>query len=1049
MPLTMPTATARRRQNRLLALVLGGVATAVVLVLAVATPEASLPVGDLIVPSGFEVTLVAGPPLVNRPIEADFDEQGRLYVTDSSGSNDKVEQQLEEKPHRIVRLEDTNGDGVFDKSVVFADHMMFPEGAMWLDGSLYVAAPPSIWKLTDTDNDGIADRREEWFEGKTLTHCANDLHGPYLGLDGWIYWSKGAFAEQTYERPGKPPLVTKAAHIFRRRPSGGLVEPVMTGGMDNPVGVTFTSAGERLFTTTFIEHPQAGRRDALVHAIYGGVYGKPHEVIDGHPQTGDLMPVLSELGAAAPAGVMRYRSSVFGPTYRDNVFVAQFNMQKVSRHVLTPNGASFSSKDSDFVTSNNRDFHPTDVLEDADGSLLVIDTGGWYKLCCPTSQLAKPDVLGGIYRITRRGSARPRDPRGLTLDWTSVTPVRLAQLLGDDRPAVQQRAIQQLARLAGGAINALSEALKAASATTRRNAVWALTRIDDAEARAATRPALDDADLTVRQSALHSVALWRDAGAVARARAAVASPLPAIQRVAAEALGRIGDRATVPDLLAASAPKLDRALEHSLIYAMIEIADTTATREGLTAASARTKRAALIALDQMSPNALEAAAILPLLDSPDSATNKTAWWIAGHHPDWGTELWGYFEPRLARAGAARRAERDELIAKLSEFSRTPAIEQHLATLVADGPAETRLVALRVMAASQARELPRPWIGPLSQALTGGGDVTRAAVAVARAVPPAADTAATLNEALLGVARNGSHPIDLRLDALAAVAGGLPSVDPDLFELLCGALTPTAPATTRLAAAGVLEKSRLDRGQLVRLTQYIKSSGPLELTHLLPPYDRATEDEVGIALVSALSESAARSSVRPDELRPTLAKYSPAVQQRGEALLASLSADTTAQLQRLDKLLVGVRDGDRRRGQLLFNGPKAACSTCHTIGYHGGTLGPDLTSIGQIRTERDLLEAIVFPNASFARGYEPVVVTTTSGQMVSGLLHGEEPEDVVLLTGPEAKTRIPRTTIAKLEPGIASLMPTGFGDQLSPADLADLVVFLKGTRWGAN
>ena len=76
MPLTMPTATARRRQNRLLALVLGGVATAVVLVLAVATPEASLPVGDLIVPSGFVVELVAGPPLVDQPIVAGFDEKG-------------------------------------------------------------------------------------------------------------------------------------------------------------------------------------------------------------------------------------------------------------------------------------------------------------------------------------------------------------------------------------------------------------------------------------------------------------------------------------------------------------------------------------------------------------------------------------------------------------------------------------------------------------------------------------------------------------------------------------------------------------------------------------------------------------------------------------------------------------------------------------------------------------------------------------------------------------------------------------------------------------
>src|ERR1041385_7000705 len=66
-------------------------------------------------PDGFTLEKVAGPPLVNRPISADFDEQGRLYVTDSSGSNDKSDKQLQDKPHRILRLEDADGDGSFDK----------------------------------------------------------------------------------------------------------------------------------------------------------------------------------------------------------------------------------------------------------------------------------------------------------------------------------------------------------------------------------------------------------------------------------------------------------------------------------------------------------------------------------------------------------------------------------------------------------------------------------------------------------------------------------------------------------------------------------------------------------------------------------------------------------------------------------------------------------------------------------------------------------------------------------------------------------------------
>ena len=63
---------------------------------------------------GLHIEQIAGPPLVDRPIAASFDELGRLYVTESSGSNARVYDQLEQKPHRVLRLEDTNGDGIFD-----------------------------------------------------------------------------------------------------------------------------------------------------------------------------------------------------------------------------------------------------------------------------------------------------------------------------------------------------------------------------------------------------------------------------------------------------------------------------------------------------------------------------------------------------------------------------------------------------------------------------------------------------------------------------------------------------------------------------------------------------------------------------------------------------------------------------------------------------------------------------------------------------------------------------------------------------------------------
>ena len=546
-------------------------------------------------------------------------------MCESSGTNDKVEKQLAERPHWILRLEDTDGDGRFDRSTRFADKLMFPEGMMWLDGSIYVAAPPSIWKFTDTDNDGVADKREEWFAGKTLTGCANDLHGPYEGIDGWIYWAKGAFAQQTYDRPGKEPFRSRAAHLFRSRPDNSGIEPVMTGGMDNPVEVAFTLGGERIFTTTFFQHSGGGQRDGLVHAIYGGVYGKVHNVIDGHPRTGELMQPMTHFGAAAPAGLMRYESRSFGDDYHDNLFAAQFNMHKVSRHAMSPQGAAFVTRDEDLLVSDNLDFHPTDVLEDADGSLVVIDTGGWYKLCCPSSQLWKPEVAGGIYRVRRTDAPQVADPRGKKLAWSDASPEELAARLQDTRPAVRRRALHELARRGAKSIPALAK-LRSESddPAARARAVWTLARIDTPDAKAAIRAALLDGDETVRQAAIHSASVARDRAAVPQLIKIVRSGTPQNRRAAAEALGRLDDRSAVPLLLSVAGEELDRTLEHSVTYALIELAAPQETAEGLASKNPRTRRAALLAMDQMSGGGLQPEVVAALVTSADAAVKEGA-----------------------------------------------------------------------------------------------------------------------------------------------------------------------------------------------------------------------------------------------------------------------------------------------------------------------------------------------------------------------------------------------------------------------------------------
>jgi len=1004
------------------------------------------------VPDGFEVEQIAGPPVIERPISGSFDEEGRLYVTDSSGSNDKVDKQVVERPHRVMRLEPADATGHFSKSALFADRMMFPEGCLWFDGSLYVSGPPSIWKLTDGDHDGTAEERSEWHQGKTLTGCANDLHGPYLGLDGWIYWCKGAFAQQTYPQLGHKPLVTRASHIFRAPPDHSYLEPVLTAGMDNPVGVVFNLSGERFMCGTFLMHPEAGKRDGIVHAVYGGVYGKSNDVLDNHRKTGDLMPIMTHLGAAAPCSIIRYESQTFGPEYRNNLFVCCFNLHKVTRHILQPDGATFKTQDSDFLVSDNPDFHPTDVIEDADGSLIVIDTGGWYKLCCPTSQLSKPDVLGAIYRIKRAGARPIDDPRGLELNWEKADPNQMVQLLADPRPAVRKRALLSLSKAGSEAVPKLTQAYKNMnSAETRACIVWALTRIQGTAARAGVRTALRDRDELVKQAALHSVALWRDAQALHELVNLLESSSPPIQRAAAEALGRIGDKSAVSGLLRISARPHDRVLEHSLIFALIEINDAPGTTQGLLSEATTEKRAALIALDQMDGGGLSAKTVAPLLGSTEPMLRETAVWVAEHHPDWGGELADFFSGRLAAKDRAP-AEAEELKRQLAGFAEAKPIQELIGSRLQDEATSvaTRQLLLQVIATASFKEPPAGWIRGVIACLAGKDEaLLTEAVPAARVLNSGKTKAAELTQPLLRLAGDPSGPAALRIEALSALPPAEVTLDSDLLDLLCSHLDPATPVLIRGTAAGVLSKAKLTDQQLIQLADQLKSAGPLEATKLLEAFEQSTNKLVGTKCVEELKGRKSLASIRPDALQKVLAHFPESVQEQGKELLATIQVDIGKQSEHLNELMGSLGKGDIRRGQAIFNSARAACSSCHAMGYLGGHVGPDLTTIGQIRTERDLLESIVYPSASFVRSFEPYVVRTKSEDEYSGVLRKDAPEEIVLATGPSNEVRIARADITDMRPGTVSLMPAGLDQQLTHQELADLVAFLKATKWGGQ
>jgi putative membrane-bound dehydrogenase-like protein len=1024
------------------------------------------------VPPGFSIELAAGPPIVERPIVASFDNEGRLYVAESSGSNDKVQEQLEKKPHRIVCLQDTNGDGKFDKRTVFADHMMFPEGCLWFDGSVYVSAPPSIWKLTDTDGDGVADKREEWFKGGTLTGCANDLHGPYAGPDGFIYWCKGAFAEQTHMVNGKE-WKTKAAHIFRCRPDGTGFEPVMTGGMDNPVDVAFMPDGERILSGTFFHvNP---RNDGLIHAIYGGVYGKDHGVLDGHPRTGELMPLLDPLTAVAGCGLERYDSDVFGADYRDNLFLCQFNLRKVSRHILKPSGSTYTTTDSDFVFSDNVDFHPTDVLMDADGSLLVFDTGGWYKLCCPTSQLWKPDVLGGIYRVRKIGEKGPTDPRGKRINWSKQTADQLWDLFADNRSAVRERASRHFAGLKdspsmkqfiGNLLhrspldrvpdNPSKHLIDRTPAETvaALGRVWALSQIDTPDARKLIREHfLTFGSEPVQHAAMVSISLHRDAEATPElARRVGFDKSPANRRIAAEALGRVGGRNGALYVLGAATKAEDRVLQHSIVYALIESNERELVRGsyGLQSDYPKVVAAALISLDQMPSGDIKAADVIPHLGAADTTLRNAAGWIVRRHPDWGGDVAQWLSQQLKQlAGIAHPPALTVENAGLEDlfvlFASDPAVQRLLADAITQSNTSTteRTLALRVMARSRLQGPPAIWIAAISNAVASGdGKQLSLALAAARRFPIASASNSKLAQSLAGIADSGKYPLDERINALAIVVGKRPKLSDSEFDLLIHSLSGESPVPIRSTAADTISKSHLTPTQFAKLCDAVQAAGPLELNRLFKPFDQTTDDATAKKLLASLRKSPSLPSLRIDLLRQALAKYGPDVKKDLDQLEALVNVDAAAQRKHIEELLPLVAKGDIRRGHAVFYSAKATCSSCHRLGYAGGTTGPDLTHVGKTRTERDILESILYPSLSFVRSYEPMLITTTEGKQINGVIHDENAKEYVIATGPDQEVRLARDNVDQIEPSKVSIMPAGLDKQLTPQELADLVTFLK-------
>jgi putative membrane-bound dehydrogenase-like protein len=923
-------------------------------------PAATAGLAAIRVPDGFEVLRAAGADLTSYPMMGTVDDRGRLFLCESSGHTLTTPQMSARPDYRIRLLEDTDGDGLYDRSKVFADRLTLPAGAVWLKGSLYVAAPPDLLRFDDLNHDGIADRREVVVTGWNLSANAASLHGPFLGPDGWLYLTDGRHGFKIRTKEGTV-LEGRASGIWRSRPDGAGLERMASGGFDNPVEVVFTPAGEVIGTMTYFQDPKDGQRDALLHFVEGGAYPKWHPYASELKFTGELMPVMTKFARVAPSGLLRLERPSLGPDYQGNLFSAHFNSHRVLRHKLFRDGATFRTEDCDFLVSSDPDFHPTDVIEDRDGSILVVDTGAWFIHGCPISRFSKPQIRGGIYRVRRVGQ--------------------------DSRP------VPALVHRAATIFSAPPETV---------------------------RTALADPDLEVRIAAARVAGMNRDRAALPRLLEMVRKDEPPVRRQAAAAIGQIGDKSAVPALAAAAAGVTDRFLEHAIIFSLIQLADPSATSLALRAASPEVRKAALIALDQMDRSPLRAPDLLPHLTSPSPDLRRAALWVASHHPDWASSI-----VPVLRADQSE-AVRDLLVALLNN----PAVQSVVAEQLASVPAR-RAFLLDVIDQSSLKKIPTSWVEPLGLVLDDPNLRLRALHLIrSRAV-------AGLDDRLARV----TSPDDHRLAALAALVQRRPQLSSDSFDFLLRWLAPELDAVFRQSAAQTLAQAVLTPDQLLTLSR--RPFDPLILPTLVEAFRHAADEPVGLALVELLRRSpAAAFSLGADRVRALLRRFPPPVQAAARPVLARFDLQQRERLERLRRLEpLLTAGGDSARGRQIFFGPKVACSSCHTIGNQGGHVGPDLTAVGAIRSGHDLLEAIVFPSASFVPGHEIYRVETAT-DVFSGVLLSRSEQVVILVTGPNGEVHIPREQVRSMARSPVSLMPEGFDEVLSAQEFADLLAYLR-------
>ena len=395
-------------------------------------PEDSL--NSIQVSDGLTVELVACEPLVADPIAIDWGPDGKLWVVEMAdyplGIDDK-----ETPGGRIRYLEDTTGDGRYDKSTVFLSGIAFPTGVIaWGDGVI-VSAAPTVFFAADRDGDGKAEYREELYEGFVEGNQQHLVNGFERVLDNWLYLANGDSGGKVKSiKTGE--LIDINGRDLRIRPQDGSLQ-AQSGrtqfgrhrddhgnwfGCSNPIPVRHYVLDDAYLARNPHVAPPSARIDIAN---------------SGNSQLFPISRVLSHWSGykpPAPGASHRFTSACSTSVYRDkllgeqfygNTFTCEPVHNAVHRRELVADGANFISRrpasdaGAEFLASTDSWFRPATVTTGPDGAIWVVDM---YRLVIEHPEwiddqrekelfLRAGHTKGRIYRVFQAGNKPRKVPR--------------------------------------------------------------------------------------------------------------------------------------------------------------------------------------------------------------------------------------------------------------------------------------------------------------------------------------------------------------------------------------------------------------------------------------------------------------------------------------------------------------------------------------------------------------------------------------------------------------------------------------------------------------